>query len=589
MGNENEHLGGDLPQETMIAIGGNLKTHQDGNTGWVEGLGVMYGTPSQKDLEGDYFTEDTFYGHNAGNGASATLNHGIPMYAKSTKADEAQVLESYARKQFKNPITTEQTELGILARHALDLHDEYEAWVFEQTQNGTFKWSSGALAHLVERNDDGQIKRWEIGEFAYTPTPAEWRLPAIAPLKTFKAAFEADEINATDDDSPETAEETITPIVDAVEDVETVADEIKSTESTGEIMTEQVKEAPAVDPVLAAVQGLSENIKAFGERIEALEAQPVQDLGVAGKSVNVVEAESMGSDSYMKGLQRYIKSKGTEKNIKALEAGTDSEGGYLVDEEWENAIAKKRESMSAVRRLLVSRRSTTSPIYRWPTEATAYAAATSTAEEAAYNQTDPAFGEATFTMTKYTRLTLVSEELFNDSIVNIQAELTEMLGRAHALAENATLVTRLEAATLTSLTLDNAASITAAEIPELYYLLPDGYEHNGWFMRKATEGLIRGLTGNDFLFVPTPQGGVQGQLWGSPVVTASAVDAVATTNNSIFGGDWTSGVGFVERSGLSISINPYLYEANGQVGIFSRSRWDIQVLQGEAIVEGVQA
>ena len=45
----------------------------------------------------------------------------------------------------------------------------------------------------------------------------------------------------------------------------------------------------------------------------------------------------------------------------------------------------------------------------------------------------------------------------------------------------------------------------------------------------------------------------------------------------------------VRNGNVSITINPYLYEANGQIGIFSRSRWDIQVLQGEALVEGVQA
>ena len=44
MGQEQEHLGGDLLPETMIALGGNLKTYRDGDTGWVEGLGVMLGS-----------------------------------------------------------------------------------------------------------------------------------------------------------------------------------------------------------------------------------------------------------------------------------------------------------------------------------------------------------------------------------------------------------------------------------------------------------------------------------------------------------------------------------------------------------------
>jgi len=572
-----------------VALGGNLKTHIDGDVGWVEGHGVLFGSIEQRDLDKQFFTADTDYGHARGDNADATLNHGIPMITKHTKAGDLPHLVAAAQKRFKSPIKTETIDTGILARHALDLKDEYERWVFEQTEKGTFKWSSGALGHLLNTDPDtGEIKRWIIGEFAYTPTPAEPRIGAITPLKSYQAAFEADVKNLAEvQPSPEASidlarqpESDATVSVPQQVETKTIAKEI--------IMSDQdeTQDAVVADNSAATLEA----IKALTAKIERLEKAPKVELGVATaegtKAFNIVDADSMGSDAYTKGLHAYIKSRGKNKSIKALEAGVDSEGGYLVDEEWEASIAKMRESVSAVRRLPISRRSTTSPIYRWPTESTAYTAATSTAEEVAYDQTDPAFGESTFTIEKYTRLTLVSEELFNDSIVNIQAELTEMLGRAHGLAENATLVTRLEAATLTSLTLDGNAAITAAEVPEMYYLLPDGYDFNGWLMRKATEGVIRGLTGSDFHFMPNPQGNGM-NLWGAPVVTASAVAAIGTTANSVFSGDWTAGVGFVERSGLSISINPYLYEANGQVGIFSRSRWDIQVLQGLAIVEGV--
>jgi len=568
--------------DTMIAFGGNLKAtkNDDGTIGWVEGLGVLFGNESQKDLEGDFFTEETYFGPTNGNQSSATLNHGIPMIKADTKAADIPTLQDAAKRIFKNAIETEVIDTGILTRHALDLKDEFEAWVFEQVEAGTFKRSSGALAHLVEREDNGHLKRWEIGEFAYTPTPAEPRLPAITPLKSYQASFMGD--SATDDQ--ETEQETGGQPVDSVT-VEPTQPEIKSTDEDI-VMSDETQESPALtlDDIKSAFAAEIEPLKA---ELEAIKTKPVTDIGVAQKAatVNVVDADSMGN-SYLKGFEKWLKSRGKNTEIKALEAGVDSEGGYLVAEEWEPGIAQMRESVSAIRRLPVSRRTTVHPTYRWPTESTAYAAATSTAEEAAYDQTDPAFGEAAFTITKYTRLTLVADELFDDNIVNLQAALTEMLGRAHGLAENAQLVVVLEAGTLTSQTLDSNATIAASEIPELYYLLPDGYEWNGWLMRKATEGVIRGLTGSDFHFMPNPQGDGM-NLWGAPVVNASAVDAIATTTNSIFGGDWTAGVGFVERQGLSITINPYLYEANGQVGIFSRSRWDIQLLQPLAIVEGV--
>ena len=584
MGQEQEHLGGDLLPETMIAIGGNLKTHVDGNTGWVEGLGVMYGSASQKDLEGDYFTENTFYGHNAGNGASATLNHGIPMIKRDTKAHEIPTLEKYSRKQFKNPITTEQTELGILTRHALDLHDEYEAWVFEQTQNGKFKWSSGALAHLVERDDDGQIKRWEIGEFAYTPTPAEWRLPAIAPLKTFKAAFEADEIKATDDNSQETAEETDAQSVDAVEDVEVVADEIKSTESTGEnLMAEQ----EVLNEVLDA-------LKSIEGRIEKIEAQPIQDLGVAAdekpvKAFNVVESTSIGDEKkgYQKAFWDFMHS-GGRRAAKALEHGTDAEGGYVVPEDDELSIESIAVSMSAVRQLPVQERTTNGMLYHWPTIDTHTGAMTSTAEEASYNQNDPVFDERLFTIQKYTRQIRLSEELNEMTNSGLQATLNQQFGEALALTENSLLVTRLDAASTGNVNFAGTAAITAAEIVSMYYAGADPYPTNGWLMAKATEGLVRGISGNDFQFLPNPQGQLQGSLLGAPVANASAMPAATTGNESVYCGDFRQ-VGIVRRGGLSIIFNPWLAQATGQVDFFAKAQFDIQILHPSALVSGTQA
>ena len=53
---------------------------------------------------------------------------------------------------------------------------------------------------------------------------------------------------------------------------------------------QQEQNAPAVDlgPVLDAVKGISDQVKAFGARIEALERTPDNDPGIAGKAVNVI-------------------------------------------------------------------------------------------------------------------------------------------------------------------------------------------------------------------------------------------------------------------------------------------------------------
>jgi hypothetical protein len=83
-------------------------------------------------------------------------------------------------------------------QHTLDLADEYEAAIAKLVGLGKLKWSSGTASHLAKKSVTGEIQRWPIAEFSYTPTPAEPRLPAISPLKSLvideKSAAEIAEI-----------------------------------------------------------------------------------------------------------------------------------------------------------------------------------------------------------------------------------------------------------------------------------------------------------------------------------------------------------------------------------------------------------
>jgi HK97 family phage major capsid protein len=138
--------------------------------------------------------------------------------------------------------------------------------------------------------------------------------------------------------------------------------------------------------------------------------------------------------------------------------------------------------------------------------------------------------------------------------------------------------------------LAGAAAITAAEVVELYHKLPDFYSESAvWTTRNATLGAIRGLTGNPFLFNPTPQGDAPyGDLYAKRVLLSDQVPAMATGVKSIIAGNW-SFYALVERSGLVVSRNPYLYQANGQVGFFVNARWGGDVLQAEAFQYATQA
>jgi hypothetical protein len=140
----------------------------------VGAYAIRFSGPDQKDLQGEFFTTKTYLGSHKGDGVDVLFNHG----QAPTKAfdDVCNMVMSAAKSSID--------AVGVFVQHVLDLSNEYEKAIADLCAAGKLKWSSGATSHMVKRADTGEIMRWPIAEFSYTPTPAEPRLPAISPLKS---------------------------------------------------------------------------------------------------------------------------------------------------------------------------------------------------------------------------------------------------------------------------------------------------------------------------------------------------------------------------------------------------------------------
>ena len=139
-----------------------------------------------------------------------------------------------------------------------------------------------------------------------------------------------------------------------------------------------------------------------------------------------------------------------------------------------------------------------------------------------------------------------------------------------------------------SLTFDSASTIGAAEIPELYHKQASEYvDGSVWVMNRTTEGLIRGLTGNPFLYVPTPAGTQSGrpEIWGAPVYNTGKMSAIAASVKSVLFGNFAF-MGMYEDPGLTFMRDPYSLAYLGQVRLLYYFRIDFEVLQAEAIHYG---
>jgi hypothetical protein len=153
---------------------GKIKSAPVANGVRVGALGVRFSGPSSKDLAGEYFTQATEFGDNLGNGAPVLLNHGTPLGGLQEFADFASVVLA--------PATVTRDSKGLFVETTLDTSDPLQAALVDLVTLGALRWSSGSADHVIKRAPNGEILRWFPVEFSMTPSPCEFRLPAIGKL-----------------------------------------------------------------------------------------------------------------------------------------------------------------------------------------------------------------------------------------------------------------------------------------------------------------------------------------------------------------------------------------------------------------------
>lgn len=165
--------------ENLIAYGGTVKVlEKKADLVTIGGPGVVFDDPKNpvKDLTGDYFTRDTYFGAHKGNGMDVLFHHGFPIAG----VDFAKSLAEHVFPAVK----VDEEEAALVGSIVLDLRKDYlQRFVYEQAEKGLLSWSTGALPQGVKRMDDGWLKRWIIGEWSLTPTPAEPRT-SVLPIKS---------------------------------------------------------------------------------------------------------------------------------------------------------------------------------------------------------------------------------------------------------------------------------------------------------------------------------------------------------------------------------------------------------------------
>lgn len=590
--------------EQLIAFGSEVKAlgiDEANQTATIGGFLVLFGNENERDFDGDFFTKETDYGPH--NKSLVLYQHGQDSHFKGHV--------------FDHDASLEVKDAGVWIEAQLSLRDEYERAVYDLAKKRKLGWSSGTAPHVVEREPAGKgyhITKWYLGlDASLTPTPADYRNVVEAKsiqIKSFEQLLQ--EELSDGDNEPEASVKADDAKAEAVQ----VGDDGFSFNEDNEVksMSEQTQVAPVDTPAegltLDAIKAaFAEELKPMQAEIEALKASQVDDeLPVVAPAVktdigvgNIKKVSSLGfSDDYLKSFNHWLRT-GDEVAIKAaLQEGTDSEGGYLVPDDYFRGIIAKRDELSLVRMIPnVMRFRTNRDVINVPVENSSTAQFGLTAEEAAYDQVEPTFSQVAINIYKFTRKLVMSEELETDEDSGLQSFISNWVGRAVARTENQYFINGtgtsqpqgILAGGTAALTLDNAASVTAAEVPEIVGTLSDEYQDGAvWIMQQSVENAIRSLQGNQFLFAPTPYGTPgQRQLWDYPVYNSDRMPAGTTGLKSIAFGNMEFYGWADHTSGFSVQRDPYTAADNGQIVLRWRFRFGGAVLLAEAINYATQA
>lgn len=535
-------------------------------------LGVPYGGHLKgRDSDGEAFHEQTEIWLQPGDYVNLTYYHGFDPEEPGKKQEKPALIGRAvytgrdSRGHWFEPMLDESEPL---AKRLIDAGAE------------ALRASSGAVNHLVRKSSGGLIDVWPIGELALFDTN-EWRKPAN----------EFAVIEAKGELITEAIPEAEKSAVDAVEELVESQETIKPNQP---ILEEKMDEEKIVEEVKAPVEEPKVDIKA---ELESMKKSLLEELKAAPGEVKGVPTvkSPKESPSFIKALlawaqgdnPRGFKGNDVELGVKGPWQGQeDSEGGYAVPDDFYDRIVEKRQELSFIRKAPVTRLVTNRDRILVPTEATAGTKLVVTAEEGAYDENEPVFGQVALTIHKFTKMIKVSEEMLDGDAVGLEAYISSVVARASAAAENyycsigagssepQGIVT---GATASGIVTASATAITAPELISLMGTVESPYHNSssGFLMKGATKFYLQGLTGDNFQFIQTPAGG---DFMGYPAYIAPDMDSIVSNGKSVVFGDFSM-YAFAERQGVTLSRNPYLYQANGQVGLFVKQRFGGAVLQ----------
>ena len=343
----------------------------------------------------------------------------------------------------------------------------------------------------------------------------------------------------------------------------------------------------------------------LGKEIDRLERQAALDAELNKPTTDPLTSKptqagsdqktGRASDAYKKAFWNAIRSKTPRPEIlNALQEGTDSEGGYLVPDEFERTLVQKLTAANVLRPLCHVIQ--TSYGDRKIPVVASKGTADWVDEEGTYPLSDDSFSQVVLGAYKLATMIKVSEELLSDSVFDIEGYVSEQFGKRIGDKEEDAFLTgngvskpigilHTTGGAEVGVTTAGVAAITGDELIDLVYSLRAPYRKSAVFvLNDTTVKLLRKLKDGDgqYLWRPGITENAPDTILGHRIVTSEFMPGVSAGNKSIAFGDF-SYYWIADRQGRTFKRLNELYATTGQVGFLASQRLDGKLILPEAI------
>lgn len=421
--------------EFLVAAGGAVKSLGDGK---FEGQLVRFGSPEETDLGGEYFDASTDFGVKDGDPITLYYKHG-----KNRDVGKKAVGRGQLRID----------DAGIFLQGEIAQRDAYEKAIYELARKGKLGLSSGAAAHLIEREPVGKsvhIKQWQLAEASLTTIPYEWRsIVSAKSLPDDDDALKALVMAATN--TPEAGPEALSGAEHAVQTSK--ADNVRTGTHSIEVKDMAEQNAPAPESKEAgqdneALKSLNAKLQAQGDQISQLlklieDSPAIRKTGYYSVDGGASDPNVKSFGDFLLAVQRHDETRirkvygSTKDATKDVDSTTGASGSYLVPDEFQARLLTinpfETPLLSRVTRIPVTAPAGSIPALDVFTAVTAGSGDTAAAgrvttapraQGGAYTETQPQFEEIRWQLNDAASGYIeVTKEMRTDSAIAIEALL----------------------------------------------------------------------------------------------------------------------------------------------------------------------